>query len=400
MATIYSDDDLRSLLERGESDRVEFKSAVSGDRIREAICAFANDLPDHRQPGVIFVGIDDDGIPTGFEITDEVLRQLSNMKGDGKIVPPPTMTVRKLTVDRTDIAVVIVQPADSPPVRLDGRIWVRTGPRRAIATAQDERVLNEKRRHKDRPFDIRPVPGTRVEDLDLHYFEAEYLPNAVAPDVLEANDRTREEQLASSKMITVEENREATILGILAIGKSPLDYLPGAYIHFLRYEGKDTAGNIIDEMTIEGKIDDVLRRIEEKFAAHNRRSADFTSAMKEVARYDYPPVALQQIMRNAVMHRTYENTNAPVRLTWYDDRVEIWSPGGPYGLVNQQNFGDPGMTDYRNPNLAECLRVLGWIQKFGAGIARTRTEMDKNGNPQPEFNVESTHVAVTLRARP
>jgi len=399
MTTVYSDDDLRSLLKEGESDRVEFKSAVSRDRIREAICAFANDLPNHRQPGVIFVGVGDTGNPTGLDITDELMRTLSDMKADGKIVPPPSMTVRKLTADGTDIAAVIVQPADSPPVRLDGRILVRTGPRRGIATAQDERVLNEKRRHKDRPVDIRPMPGSDLEDLDLRYFENEYLPNAVASDVLEANDRTREERLASSKMITSEENGEATVLGILTIGKSPRDHLPGAYIQFLRHAGKDASSDIIDELTIDGKIDGVLRRIEEKFVAHNRKSADYTSEMKEVARYEYPPVALQQMLRNAVMHRTYEDTNAPVRVTWYDDRVEIWSPGGPYGLVNAQNFGDPGMTDYRNPNLAECLRVLGWVQKFGAGIARTRVEMDNNGNPEPEFDVEPTHVAVTLRAR-
>lgn len=396
MSMDLSDEDLHALLQAGESDRVEFKRNISPDRMREAICAFANDLPNHQLAGVIFVGVDDDGRPTGLDISDKLMTDLANMKSDGKIVPPPSMTVSKLFVREAEIAAVIVQPADSPPARLDGRIVVRVGPRKGVASRQDERVLNEKRRHKDRPFDIRPLSGTRLEDLDLHYFESEYLPNAVAPDVLDANDRTLEERLASSKMIAVGEGQEATVLGMLAVGKSPQDYLSGAYIQFLRF---DAGEDIIDEARIEGKIDDVLRRMEDKLAAHNRRSADFTSEMKEVSRYDYPPVALQQIVRNAVMHRTYEDTNAPVRVTWYDDRIEIWSPGGPYGLVDAQNFGKSGVTDYRNPNLAECLRVLGWVQKFGAGIARARSEMEKNGNPQPEFEIEPTHVGVILRAR-
>jgi len=69
------------------------------------------------------------------------------------------------------------------------------------------------------------------------------------------------------------------------------------------------------------------------------------------------------------MHRDYETTHAPVRVHWFDDRIEILSPGGPFGAVTADNFGQPGQTDYRNPNLAEVLKAMGYVQKFGAGIA-------------------------------
>ena len=59
-------------------------------------------------------------------------------------------------------------------------------------------------------------------------------------------------------------------------------------------------------------------------------------------------------------------------MTWYDDRIEITNPGGPFGIVSAANFGKPGVADYRNPNLAEALKVLGFVQKFGAGIATAR----------------------------
>ena len=61
-----------------------------------------------------------------------------------------------------------------------------------------------------------------------------------------------------------------------------------------------------------------------------------------------------------MLHRNYESTASPVRLTWYDDRVELFSPGGPYGAVTVENFGRPGVTDYRNPVLAEAMRNLGY----------------------------------------
>ncbi|MEW8092353.1 MAG: ATP-binding protein, partial [Candidatus Thiodiazotropha endolucinida] len=102
---------------------------------------------------------------------------------------------------------------------------------------------------------------------------------------------------------------------------------------------------------------------------------------------------------NAVLHRSYEGTNAPIRVYWFNDRIEIISPGGPYGNVTPENFGEPGITDYRNPNIADVLKTFGYIQAFGRGIATARREMDKNGNPKLEFTVNSSTVLCTLRGK-
>ncbi len=59
----FTDEELLQIIAAGESDRVEFKESLSGDaatRIREAICAFANDLAGHDKPGFVFVGVKDD----------------------------------------------------------------------------------------------------------------------------------------------------------------------------------------------------------------------------------------------------------------------------------------------------------------------------------------------------
>jgi ATP-dependent DNA helicase RecG len=119
----------------------------------------------------------------------------------------------------------------------------------------------------------------------------------------------------------------------------------------------------------------------------------------DIARPEYPLVALQQLARNAILHRTYEGTNAPVRISWFSDRIEIHSPGGPYGQVTEANFGQPDATDYRNPYLAEAMRNLGYVQKFGVGIALARRAMEKNGNPPLEYQVRDTAVLAILRRR-
>lgn len=339
-----TDAELEALLVSPESDRVERKGSFRGTApksVRQAVCAFANDLPGHGRPGVVFVGVRDDGTDAGIEVTDELLR--------------------------------------------------------GLATTQDERILNERRRHRDRPFDVQPVPSAAITDLDRNRFEREYLPAAVAPDVLAANDRTTEERLASLKMVTASDTPTPTVVGIFVLGKDPRAFIPGAYVQFLRLQGSSLTDPIVDEQLIDGPLLDTARALDEKLAAHNRVSVDFTSTPSEQRRPQYPPVALQQVTRNALLHRTYEGTNTPVRVSWFDDRIEVFSPGGPFGTVTVENFGEPYLTDYRNPNLAEAMRALGLVQRFGAGLAMTRAVLRQNGNPEPEFTVAATHVLVTLR---
>ncbi len=399
----YTDAELERMLSEPESDLAERKESFRGEAptsVREAVCAFANDMPDHRRAGVVFVGVKDDGTPVNLAVTDELLRQLADIKTEGNITPPPSLTVAKHVLRGADVAVIAVLPSDAPPVRYRGRVHIRIGPRRGIATAQEERILNERRRHGDRPFDVQGVPAATLGDLGRRPFEEEYLPLAVARDVLAANDRTYEQRLAATKMVTSDENPVPTVLGLLVLGTRTRDFLPGAYTQFLRIDGISLADQVVDDIQIDGSVSDVIRRLDEKVTSHNRVAVDFTSGSIEARTYDYPLAALQQLTRNAVMHRTYEHTNSPIRLTWFADRIEVLSPGGPFGAITVENFGRPGLADYRNPSLAEAMKVLGFVQRFGAGIPTARRELEANGNPPPEFTVEATYLNVTVRRRP
>ncbi|MES2226484.1 MAG: ATP-binding protein [Pseudomonadota bacterium] len=379
-----------------ESDRAERKQSFRGDApttVREAVCAFANDMPGHGAPGAVFIGARDDGSPlAGFEVTDELLRQLADIKTDGNIAPPPSLLVEKRHLAGADFAVITVWPCDTPPARYKGRIHVRWGPRRGLASAQDERILNERRRHRDRPYDIQPVGDATLDDLDRLRFEQEYLPSLVARDVLAANDRNIEQKLAVTKMVVSDAEPVPTVLGLLVIGRSPADWLPGAYTQFLRLAGNDLTAPVADEEVIHGTVADQIRRLEEKLEAHNLRGVRFADVAQEARSEAYPMDALRQLVRNAFMHRSYEATNAPVRVYWFDDRIEVHNPGGPFGSVTPETFGQPGVADYRNPNLAEALRALGYVQRFGAGIAIARKALGQ----RLRFEVQPGFVAAIV----
>ncbi len=394
------DHELENLLTGGESFRVECKETLQGDApnaVREAVCAFANDLPGSGEPGVVFIGVADDGRPTGLTVDDGLLRRLADVKTDGQIVPLPSLFVEKRRLRGVEAAVATVLPSDSPPVRYRGRIHVRIGPRRGTATAQDERILNEKRRAWNTPFDVQPVPSVGLSALNLRRFDEEYLPRAFAPEILEANDRSQAERLAATKMIASTDASASTILGLLTLGNSPRDYLPNAWIQFLRIDGAVLSDDIVDAEEIDGGLVEMLRRTDEKLKAHIHTRVDLTTADRERRAASYPLSALQQIARNAVMHRTYEGTHAPARITWFNDRIEIQSPGGPFGSVTPENFGRPGVTDYRNPNLADAMKVLGFVQRFGVGIATARRAVREAGHPDIEFRADDNFVLAIVR---
>jgi ATP-dependent DNA helicase RecG len=311
-------------------------------------------------------------------------------------LPFPVLQINKRILNDCELAVVIVEPSDAPPVRFDGRIWIRVGPSRATATPEEERRLNEKRRARDLPFDLQPTPSASLDDLNLEFFERSYLPFALAPEVLEENQRSLHQQLASVRFITPEPDSVPTVLGILVVGKEPRQFIPGHYIQFLRIEGQELGDPIKDQKEISGSLPDILRTLDETLKINISIASDITSQSLETQQPDYPIEALQQLTRNAVMHRSYEQTNAPVKVYWFSDRIEISNPGGLFGQVNRENFGQ-GVTDYRNPHLAGVMKDLGYVQRFGYGIPTAKRALQKNGNPPAEFSVEDSYISVIVR---
>ncbi len=395
---MLGDAELLNRIESGEGDRVEFTASTTDlDKFREAICAFANDLPGNEEPGLLFIGLQDDGQCAGSIIDDQLLRTLGGLRTDGKILPFPVMEVARKRLRDCVVAVVQVEPSVNPPVKVDGRCWIRTGPRRDQATADDERRLTEKRRWGHLPYDMQGVPGATVDaDLDLRMFENDYLPCAVAPEVLAENRRDTEDQLRALRLVA--RDGSPTVTAILVLGKDPRDWLPGAYLQFVRYDGTAVTDRILDHAELSGRLPEQLREADALLRLNIARALD-TRGERHAEERGYPYEALREILRNAAIHRNYENSLTPVRLSWFADRVEILSPGSTFGEVRRDNFGQ-GATSYRNPTVAEAMKNLGFMQRFGIGIETARRALSENGNPPPEFDVQDQFVLVTVRRRP
>ena len=83
------------------------------------------------------------------------------------------------------------------------------------------------------------------------------------------------------------------------------------------------------------------------------------------------------------MHRDYQG-NAPIHFYQYADRLEVVNHGGLYGRARPENF--PNVSDYRNPIIAEAMKVLGYVNCYNRGITEVQRELAANGNGVAEFS--------------
>ena len=219
-------------------------------------------------------------------------------------------------------------------------------------------LTTEKRAALQKPFDIRPCHGCTLDDLVLDLFSVGYLPAAVDRDVIAENQRDIPEQMASLRLYDLAADCPTNAAALL-FAKDPLRWVAGAYVQFVRWAGTTMADDPISAKSFSGDLLGVLREVASLVALQAESYPVAETALRERPEIDYPPVAIREILMNAIMHRSYES-NAPVQFYWYEDRIDIQSPGGLYGMASAENF--PRQTDYRNPVIAEAMATLGLRQ--------------------------------------
>ena len=272
---------VRALIADLESDRVELTvSTTNTDKFGEAICALANDFPNHRQPGHLVVGVADNGTVSGLVVDDQLLQRLGGLRSNVNIEPLPVMTVQKYALPEGEVAVIEVLPSDLPPVRYKGRVWIRVGPSRRGANRQEERILIEKRTALQRTFDVRPCPGCTIDDLVPDLFRISYLPAAVDRDVIAENDRGDREQMASLRFYDLAADCP-TNAGALLFARDPLRWLAGAWIQFVRWGGRTMADDPIGQRRFSGDLITVLREVEAFVSLPTRAHLVTESALRE-----------------------------------------------------------------------------------------------------------------------
>lgn len=201
----------------------------------------------------------------------------------------------------------------------------------------------------------------------------------------------------------IDKNNYPTVCGILNFGKYPQIFSPNLDIVAVRcstndYGVEDQNGiRFLDNKRLDGTISEMLK-LAISFVINNIKKATRIndSGVREDV-LEYPIKAIREIILNALIHRDYSihTENEPIRLTIFDDRIEISNPGGLYGRLSLDELGKVH-SDIRNPFIASILEILEVTENRYSGIPTIYAEMKKAGLMEPKFESVRGTFKVTL----
>ncbi len=376
---------IHELLHSTETFRIERTvSTTDMDKFQEAICAFANDLPDSRKKGYLILGAHDNGGLSGLKVDDALLKKIAAIRSDGNILPLPVMSVDRFEFPEGDLLVAEVTPSEQPPVRYRGRTFIRIGPRRDIASEAEERILAERRTSYMATFDAMPCYIAKISDIDIDLFRSEYLEKLMGKELVATDNRPIEEQMSAVGMYDTIHDCP-TNAAVVLFGKHPRRFIPGLYVQYVRFKGEDVTGEVENELQLDGNYCEVLPRLESLLELSViKKKPVFVSLLREEMVSNYPYQAIRELVLNACMHRDLQS-NAPLRFYEFSGHLEIMNVGGLYGHARPENF--PFVNDYRNPLVAGAMKTLGYVNMFNRGVRQVQSDLKDNGNKPAQFDI-------------
>jgi len=411
--------ELKELAKR-ESERVEWKENVaSTDNIVKTIVAFANDYSNLGGGYVVCggkEGKDDYGfqkiIYTGLtanrlnEITQKVLADCRK-KVDPEIIP----CIEEISIpeDHSKRILIFIVPATDHAHsyranRKDASTYyIRSGNNTIEARNGLLRELLIRKR-QIKPWDRRINTESTIQDIDLIIFR-EYLQemglwsqNKALEDYISDKDKLSDFTPPLAGTIGLDKTLRLMNFTILMFAKNPLNFFEGAYTVFSNYKGNDRSESTAERQMITGTIVQQARKLIERLNFESFTAFDKTTESPNKAKY--PAIALKEAVINALVHKDYES-DQPVRVTVFDNRIEFYSPGGLPIQVNKQKFVKGEATAYwRNQALNYLFNKLQLAQAEGQGIPTIFKAMKEEGCPEPVFEIDSNSLTCILPAHP
>lgn len=353
-----------------ESPTVEFKRELT-DAIKREIIAFANTLG-----GELYIGIDDDGSIIGLENAHKTLESVSSMLHDS--IQPDILVHTFLEIvelEEKEVIKISVARGTRRPYHLKAKgmkpsgVFIRYGT--SVTNASEENIRQM----------IIESDGTNYETMrslhqELTFSEAESI-------FKDQNLKFGSEQMRTLGIIT--DDGYYTNLGLLFSDQCEHT------IKCARYLGNDKL-EFQDRKEFSGSILSQVEAAYEYLSLNNAKSAHF-KGLKRIEIESYPSYALREALINAVTHRDYSFSGS-ILIHLFQNRLELVSVGGLVKGLTLEDI-ELGISQSRNPKLANIFYRLKWIESYGTGLQRMK-ESYKGSAVHPFWTVGPNAFVVTL----
>ena len=353
------------LTKEEEGQYLDRKSArIKPIDIAKHLVAFAN-----ANGGILAIGIEDDGKIIGFNnkgigsINDFLEVPYSFCKGKIK-VRNEIMEV-ETDLGKDEILLFFIESSNDSVIRTaDDKVYLRVGDKSKLLNY--EQIVQLEYDKGERIFEDSVVEDSTLDDADLELlqqYKNKLGTNLTFEEILDARGLMKRGHLTNA--------------GILLFAKYPTKFLPNARLRLLKYDGvKLETGrnlNIIKEINYESAIPKIIQDIKDAINLQLRefQYLDENGQFKVIP--EYPEFAWFEGIVNALTHRNYSIMGDYIRVSLYDDRMEIFSPGKLPNIVTLDNMLNTRYS--RNPRVARVLSEFGWVKELNEGVRRIYDEM-------------------------
>jgi len=366
-----------------EGKDLEFKRDLSSpDGVLRAIVAFAN-----TAGGTLLIGVEDKSHHVRGIAEPLVLEErLANLISDS-IAPRLVPDIEVVAWRDTYVVVVHVYPSQSRPhylkrEGLNGGSYVRVGSTNRHA---DRELISEMQRFaRGESFDEQVMPELNSEAIDFR----------AASESFARVRQLKRSDLTTLRLLSSHQGKSVpTVGGVLLFGKERERYFPEAFIQAGRFSGTDKA-RVLDHIEIRAYPVQGIEAAIEFVHKHALHSIEI-GVVRRQERSNIPSAAVREAVINAVVHADYAQRGAPIRVSIFDDRLEVENPGLlPFGLT----LADlpRGISKLRNRVLGRVFHELGLVEHWGSGVQRIHAACRDAGLEAPLFEEISTRFRVTL----
>jgi predicted HTH transcriptional regulator len=375
---------LSDLLTRPEGKTLEFKRDLSSpEGALRTIVAFAN-----TSGGTLLIGVEDRtrnvrGVAEPLDAEE----RLANLLSDN-ILPRLVPELEVLPWRQSYVVAVEIHPSPRRPHYLKSAgpekgVYVRVGSSNRQA---DKELIAELRRFASGDsYDEEPLPDLDSEAIDFR----------AASELFASKRKLKKADLDTLRIVAKHQGRKVpTVGGMLLFGKERERRFPDAWIQAGRFDGVDKV-RIIDTLSVRSFLP---RAVEEAMAfvqKHDLHGIQIRG-IRHTDTWTLPPAAVREAIINAVVHTDYSQRGGPIRVAFFDDRLEVENPGLlPFGMTVQDMR--EGVSRLRNRVIGRVFRELGYIEQWGSGIPRMTAACQAAGIDEPGLQEVGARFRVVLR---
>jgi len=362
---------IETLLATPEAKTLEFKRDLSSPKpLLKTLVAFAN-----TAGGRVVIGVDDSQNVIGVEDPLAEEERLCNLIADS-IAPRLVPNIELITAEGKTLLIAEVFLSGSRPhfLRTEGPengVYVRLGSTNRQA---DRELIGELRRSVEGgSFDELPMPSLSVDDLDLK----------IAQTLFKGKRELDEHGLLTLKLLRREQGSLVPTKGaVLLFGKDRIAHFPDAWIQCGRFTGT-TKTHIFDHTELHEPLPLAVESILLFLKKHAMRAADLSDLRRKDV-WSIPLTILREVVINALVHADYSQRGGPIRVAFFDDRIEVENPGILLPGLTIEDMKQ-GVSKIRNPVIARVFRELSLMEQWGGGVRRIFTQAEEQKLPPPQI---------------